>query len=424
MEQIRQQIRVGGEKGAFTAGVSKVEITPPVGTPLAGYAKRRGKPSVGIRDPLYVRVLALSDGEDTAVILSTDLLVFPMPLAEKVIDRLEKEFGLPRQGIVLAATHTHSGAGAIARGFIFEQVFGPYRDEVVEGITSRILWAVRQALKGRKPVRWAAAAAPVFLGGWVENRAMEGGAVDSSLSVLFLETLEGKPLVVVVSAAAHPTLLDSRDMRMSADFPGEVTRRMESEYPGIVSLFLNGGAGDARPKDSIGSNSQERIERFGTLLAEGAVGLVNQAKLKQSGDVAVWGGWMPLPPSQMRLGPIPIHPEIGRLIRPDSAFMHLVALDEVLLIPLPAEVTTALAVGLKQQILQRELTPLVIGYTGGYLGYAVTAEEYRSGSYEASMTWYGPEFGQRLVNRVALLARLYSDRVTKQREKTPSPDSP
>ena len=126
----------------------------------------------------------------------------------------------------------------------------------------------------------------------------------------------------------------------------------------------------------------------------------------------------------MRLGPIPIHPEIGRLIRPDSAFMHLVALDEVLLIPLPAEVTTALAVGLKQQILQRELTPLVIGYTGGYLGYAVTAEEYRSGSYEASMTWYGPEFGQRLVNRVALLARLYSDRVTKQREKTPSPDSP
>ena len=42
------------------AGAARIEITPPVGIDLTGYLARQN-PSVGVRDPLYVRALVLDD---------------------------------------------------------------------------------------------------------------------------------------------------------------------------------------------------------------------------------------------------------------------------------------------------------------------------------------------------------------------------
>jgi hypothetical protein len=43
----------------FEAGAAAVDITAPVGTPLAGYGDRWGRPSTGIHDPVYARALYL-----------------------------------------------------------------------------------------------------------------------------------------------------------------------------------------------------------------------------------------------------------------------------------------------------------------------------------------------------------------------------
>jgi hypothetical protein len=413
LAEISQQIHLRAD-APLKAGAARVEITPRVGTPLAGYAKRRGKPSVGIRDPLYVRALALSDGEDTALLISVDLLVFPAPLAERIAAQVSSELKIPRQGIVLATTHTHSGSGSIATGFLHQRVFGRYRSDVTEGLTARIAWAARQAVGGLKPVRWGVTSSPRTLEGLVENRRLPGGPVDPSVGVLFFEAVEdGKIQAVVVSAAAHPTLLDAMDLRMSADFPGELTRNLEAVYPGAACLFLNGAAGDARPRDAVGGTPDERIQRFGGAMAEAVTGLVNQAAVASSGDLAVWGGWLKLPAPQMRLGLIPIHPRIGRLMRPGSFFLNLIGLDGFVLAAVPAEPTTALGLELKQRLAQRGLRPLVVGYSGSYLGYAVTPEEFRSRSYEASMSWYGPEFGTALVDYLDQYAGLYAERLRK-----------
>ena len=45
-------------------------MTPPVGTPMAGYGARRGAASTGVHDDLYVKAVAFSDGVDTAVIVA------------------------------------------------------------------------------------------------------------------------------------------------------------------------------------------------------------------------------------------------------------------------------------------------------------------------------------------------------------------
>ncbi len=411
LEQIKQQIHLK-RAGPLTAGVAKVEITPPVGTPLAGYSKRRGRPSTGIRDPLFVRALALSDGEDRIVLVSADLLLFPFPLAQEILNETARGLKIPARSVVLAGTHTHSGTGAIAPGFFYEKAFGRYGPEVTEGLKGRVLWAIRQAVEHPQPVRWGFARSDRLLEGWVENRRNPSGPVDPSVNLLWLESMEGKPLAVLVNAAAHPTLMDSRDFRFSGDYPGELARLIESAYPGAVCLFFNGAAGDLRPRDAIGSDPEERVRRFGLALAEGVIGLASRISLKLQGDAASWGWQVPLPAPQIYLGPIPIHPAIGRLIRPTSISLNLAALDQILLVPLSAELTSTVGRQLRQ-VLEESGTPaLLLSYANGYLGYAVTPEEWKTRSYEAWMTWYGPGFGPWLIEKIRELAALYGEKKT------------
>ncbi|MBS7614612.1 hypothetical protein KEJ18_02605, partial [Candidatus Bathyarchaeota archaeon] len=54
-------------------GISKVDITPAVGTELCGHF-RFNLNSVGIHSNLYAKVLLFQSGEDTVVLVACDLL--------------------------------------------------------------------------------------------------------------------------------------------------------------------------------------------------------------------------------------------------------------------------------------------------------------------------------------------------------------
>jgi len=54
-------LAAAGESGPLRAAVSTTEITPPAGTPMWGYARRKG-PATSTLDPLMARVLVLEAG--------------------------------------------------------------------------------------------------------------------------------------------------------------------------------------------------------------------------------------------------------------------------------------------------------------------------------------------------------------------------
>lgn len=407
IEEAKKQIQLKGS-AALMGGGSKVDITPAVGTPLAGYAKRRGKPSTGIRDPLYTRVLALSDGDDTVLLISSDLLVFPQPLAQRIVQDLSTRFKLPQASIFLIATHTHSGAGSIGHGFLDEQVFGPYRADVVEGIVARIRWAAQQALEHREPIRFGFGQTQVL--DLIENRMVAGGWVDPTVSVFLIESAQGSPIGILVNGGARPAVLDPRDLRMSADYPGALTSLLEKHYPGAVCLFADGAAEDVVLKGILGTSADQRIERFSGAWAEASEGLINQMDLHREGDLAAWGLWSSLPSPQLRFGWLPIHPAVGRLLRPSLAYLNLCALGKAVFVSLPAELTAELGLDLRKKLAAQNLTPFLLGYTNGYLGYALTPDQYRMNSYESWMSWYGPAFGPAFIEELRLLAGLYSQK--------------
>ena len=56
---------------ALKAGVAKVDITPPVGQRMYGFAAREG-PATGTLDPLWARVLVLEVGEKRLAMVALD----------------------------------------------------------------------------------------------------------------------------------------------------------------------------------------------------------------------------------------------------------------------------------------------------------------------------------------------------------------
>jgi len=92
-----------GFAAEISAGVARVEITPPAGHPMGGYAARKG-PSTGVHDPLYATVLLLKADGATVAIVSCDLRSFP---SELIINTARQR--KLADHVLIAVTHNRSG---------------------------------------------------------------------------------------------------------------------------------------------------------------------------------------------------------------------------------------------------------------------------------------------------------------------------
>ena len=54
------------------AGFARLDVTPPLGTSITGYFYPRI--SDGILDPIYLNAIALSDGENTILVIAADFM--------------------------------------------------------------------------------------------------------------------------------------------------------------------------------------------------------------------------------------------------------------------------------------------------------------------------------------------------------------
>src|SRR5579862_9892 len=92
----------------WKAGVAAADITPTESIWLAGYGDRT-RPSEGVLHKIYVKALALDAEAGKPVVLVTSNLVgVPREISDPVAARCEKEFNLPRDRLILNASHTHS----------------------------------------------------------------------------------------------------------------------------------------------------------------------------------------------------------------------------------------------------------------------------------------------------------------------------
>ncbi len=84
-------------------GIYRVDITPPVGD-----VHYRGT-STAVADPLWAKVLYLSQGDVQAALVFCDVISVRYDLAQSIRRQAAEATGIPAEHIAVAATHTHTG---------------------------------------------------------------------------------------------------------------------------------------------------------------------------------------------------------------------------------------------------------------------------------------------------------------------------
>ena len=383
-----------------TAGAAVVDITPPPGLMMCGYAART-EPALGAHDALTARALVVGD---TALVVA-DVLGFHEDSCARIRERAG--FG---DRLVVVATHTHGGpmpmpgrgGGDADPGFLRQ-----LEDGCVE--------AVRQAAGRRQPARLLAGngANP----GIAFNRRTDGGPIDPTVPVLRVETLDGTVLAVAFAHGCHPVVLGAGNRLYTADFPHFARAAVEAAQPGAVALFLPGCSGDVStghsPESSISTETPPdrtfaEAERLGRALAASAlaaelaplggdVAARSQAvslalERSEVGDLDAlsrdwlalaeretqpawatlyrhWAGWAVTTARE------PLTPWSGRITAFDWGGLPLLFL--------PGEVFAATALALRDALRERP-TPFVVSLSDGVPGYIPDRASYPAGGYEVA----------------------------------------
>jgi neutral ceramidase len=241
-------------------GSGKADITPPVGLPLSGFAVRQNKPSIAIDDPLTVKGIIFQSGEQMGLLLSYDLLGFDVKLDQDIREKISANFGEKYfiNPLLITTTHTHSTPPTMP-------IAGETRvpDAYINKILDATVSAVSEALDNMAEVELFHTSTDLH--GINRNRRQsqfpqeppDRFPYDPSFDLWVFKTKQGASHAAFVRFSCHA--VTRCDLKISADYPGELTRRLEAEL-GAVCLFLQGTAGDTNP--TVSSQDQAGVLSF------------------------------------------------------------------------------------------------------------------------------------------------------------------
>lgn len=261
------------EPGSLKAGAATSNITPPLGSPIVGGFKPY--PATHVHDELHARCLVLDNGQKRLALVVCDLLGLHRGVSDEARRLIEKESGIPRECVLISATHTHSAGSALGAGrYLVDQEL----DEYQRFVARRIADGVRRAVNLLRPAElaWGTAEAPehVFNRRWYmrpgtmpanpfggsdlvkmnppagsPNLTEPAGPTDPAVSFLAVREPAGKPIALYAAYSLH-YVGGVGPGHISADyfavFCDELTRLQgaDRQDPPYVALLANGTSGD------------------------------------------------------------------------------------------------------------------------------------------------------------------------------------
>jgi len=237
------------------AGFAKVDITPRVGVELCGFGPFLNRHSIGVRDRLWARAVALRSGGRTAVIISCDLVGVVLGITHRTRALIAEGADVETSAVMVHCTHTHSGPSVIPNLAGWGDPDPPYI-ELLPGKLARVGLA---AVASLKPAALHYAAAPcegiglnreydtdqppleeVLDESW---RPARPELTDTLCHVLRLD-VEGSGGGFLVNFGCHPVVCCSATRYIHGDYCGVAMGLLERERLGETGMFLQGAQGD------------------------------------------------------------------------------------------------------------------------------------------------------------------------------------
>ncbi len=229
------------EPVSFKVGIAQCDITPQAPVPMWGYGARHDALSQGTLDPLMAKAIVIEAGDQRLAIVGMDIGRGPTPAMMQQIRSAVGDAGV--QHVMIAGSHSHHGP-VIELTDREGYGKGKYDDAVAYSIElpKKLIAAIVEAKNNLKPARIGVAKKDVDLN---RNRHTKQAIkpVDPMLAVVRFDSLEGKPLAILVNFAAHPTSIPGEVLKFSADYPGGLKGRVESAL-GTHCVFMQGASGD------------------------------------------------------------------------------------------------------------------------------------------------------------------------------------
>ena len=286
-----------GDDQVFKAGAAMMDITPPLGTPVVG--GWQPTPAIHVNDPLYVRVLALDDGETTLIFAVCDLLGIPQEIGKKTKKLIEEQVGLPPSHVVITGTHTHSAGTPFSYNGGGSRLYRPDGElnSYQMFIARRIADAVQVAINNLEPAQIGKGSGyeptQVFNRRWfVDSEELRrnpfggvdrvrmnpprespelmepAGPTDPEISFISVQSKEGRPIALLANYSLH-YVGGVPAATISADYFGVFSDRIQElldadrQDPPFVGILSNGTSGDINNINfSISGESRGHYEKM------------------------------------------------------------------------------------------------------------------------------------------------------------------
>lgn len=271
-------------------GVASVDITPPLGIPMAGYYHERG--ADGVLDPLFSKALVIESDGTRVALVALDLISITRAVTDEARAGIEKATGIRPDHVMVAASHAHTGPELAGRGRRNAEL-GAERSlsvEYTEGLPALIAESVRLANERLEPAQLSAAQGRCenltynrryFMRdgavGWNPgkrnpNIVLPAGPSDPEVGVLFIAKPGGagpaQSIATVINFAMHADTTGGS--KLSADWPGALSRVLGVYHgPGHLALVTIGASGNLNHLDTgwgWPQGTPSESHRIGTML--------------------------------------------------------------------------------------------------------------------------------------------------------------
>jgi len=285
----------------FRAGAYAIDINPKGPTHIAGNIIDQVN-NIQL-DDLYARCIVVDDGKERVAIVVVDSASLPREVIDKIKNAASAKTGLPTDRMLISATHTHSAPSAWdTKGMANPDYVQLLVDRVSQGIgqavrnlrPARIGWTVIQDSEHTHTRRWIRRPDRIDLDPWGQRNVRANmhpghqnpdvigpsGPSDPDISIVSLQTLEGRPIALLAHYAQHyvgaPTQPNGSPL-ISADYFGRFAKQIAqliapapaSGPQGFGSSMFNVDQDDIFKAEKV---SSETAPAFVGILAQGTSG--------------------------------------------------------------------------------------------------------------------------------------------------------
>lgn len=251
------------EADVLYAGYGRTKINPVVSTPLGGYDSNDLRMHVSVIDDLMATCVALTDGEDTFLLISCDAVRSKQAWTDQVREKIEAELGIPGTHVMLMASHSHSAPNTNSN----HSSMAEYAQIFVDGCVQ----AAKDAMADRAKATMYQGTVQTENMTFVRHYEMNDGTVfgpnfgsaasgykghvgrnDPGMILTKLEREgEDKKPILMMNFQAHTTLTGGADkLDISADYVG-VTRTYLEDNEDVLFAFYLGACGNQTPNSYI-----------------------------------------------------------------------------------------------------------------------------------------------------------------------------